>query len=60
VPRRCSTRSNAKGGEHGRKISLVVGDDGYEPDKAVDETLVAHFLEKGAKTEAVFYREGAE
>ena len=30
---------NAKGGVHGRKISLVVGDDGYEPDKAVDETL---------------------
>jgi ABC-type branched-subunit amino acid transport system substrate-binding protein len=57
VPRRCSTRSNAKGGEHGRKISLVVGDDGYEPDKAVDETLVAHFLEKGAKTVAVFYRD---
>lgn len=30
---------NAKGGVHGRKIELVVGDDGYEPDKAVDETL---------------------
>jgi branched-chain amino acid transport system substrate-binding protein len=30
---------NAKGGVHGRKISLVVGDDGYEPNKAVDETL---------------------
>jgi ABC-type branched-subunit amino acid transport system substrate-binding protein len=30
---------NAKGGIHGRKINLVVGDDGYEPDKAVDETL---------------------
>lgn len=30
---------NAKGGVNGRKISLVVGDDGYEPDKAVDETL---------------------
>jgi ABC-type branched-subunit amino acid transport system substrate-binding protein len=30
---------NAKGGVHGRKISLVVADDGYEPDKAVDETL---------------------
>jgi branched-chain amino acid transport system substrate-binding protein len=30
---------NAKGGVHGRKINLVVGDDGYEPDKAVDETL---------------------
>jgi ABC-type branched-subunit amino acid transport system substrate-binding protein len=114
---------NAKGGVHGRKINLVVGDDGYEPDKAVDETLkmiekekifslfgyvgtptanavlpivkemdvplvgaftgamtlrapvtkqvfnvrasyddeaetlVAHFLEKGAKTVAVFYQE---
>ena len=30
---------NAKGGVHGRQINLVVGDDGYEPDKAVDETL---------------------
>lgn len=30
---------NAKGGVNGRKISLLVGDDGYEPDKAVDETL---------------------
>jgi len=30
---------NAKGGVHGRKIALLVGDDGYEPDKAVDETL---------------------
>jgi ABC-type branched-subunit amino acid transport system substrate-binding protein len=30
---------NAKGGVHGRKINLVVADDGYEPDKAVDETL---------------------
>lgn len=30
---------NAKGGVHGRKIELLVGDDGYEPDKAVDETL---------------------
>ncbi len=30
---------NAKGGVNGRKINLVVGDDGYEPDKAVDETL---------------------
>ena len=30
---------NAKGGINGRKISLVVADDGYEPDKAVDETL---------------------
>jgi len=30
---------NAKGGVNGRKINLLVGDDGYEPDKAVDETL---------------------
>ncbi len=30
---------NAKGGIHGRKINLVVGDDGYEPTKAIDETL---------------------
>ena len=31
--------ANAKGGVHGRKINMVVGDDGYEPDKAIDETL---------------------
>ena len=30
---------NAKGGVHGRKIELLIGDDGYEPDRAVDETL---------------------
>lgn len=30
---------NGKGGVHGRKINMVVGDDGYEPDKAIDETL---------------------
>lgn len=30
---------NAKGGVHGRRIELLVGDDGYEPNKAVDETL---------------------
>lgn len=30
---------NAKGGVHGRKINMVVGDDGYEPTKAIDETL---------------------
>lgn len=30
---------NAKGGVHGRQIELVIGDDGYEPDRAVDETL---------------------
>ena len=30
---------NAKGGVNGRMINLVVGDDGYEPNKSVDETL---------------------
>ena len=30
---------NSKGGVHGRQINMVVGDDGYEPDKAIDETL---------------------
>lgn len=30
---------NAKGGIHGRKINLLVADDGYEPNKAIDETL---------------------
>jgi ABC-type branched-subunit amino acid transport system substrate-binding protein len=30
---------NAKGGVHGRRINLVVADDGYEPERAVDETL---------------------
>lgn len=30
---------NGKGGVNGRQISLLVGDDGYEPDKAIDETL---------------------
>lgn len=30
---------NAKGGVHGRKITLAVADDGYEPDRTVDETL---------------------
>jgi ABC-type branched-subunit amino acid transport system substrate-binding protein len=30
---------NAKGGVHGRQIELVIGDDGYEPDRAIDETL---------------------
>jgi ABC-type branched-subunit amino acid transport system substrate-binding protein len=30
---------NAKGGVHGRKVNLVIGDDGYEPNRAVDETL---------------------
>ncbi|MBI5663629.1 MAG: ABC transporter substrate-binding protein [Nitrospirae bacterium] len=30
---------NEKGGIHGRKIKLVVKDDGYEPEKAIDSTL---------------------
>lgn len=30
---------NAKGGIHGRQIKLLVGDDGYEPEKAIDATL---------------------
>ena len=30
---------NAQGGIHGRKINLLVGDDGYEPGRTVDETL---------------------
>jgi branched-chain amino acid transport system substrate-binding protein len=30
---------NGKGGVHGRQIRMVVGDDGYEPNKAIDETL---------------------
>ena len=30
---------NARGGVHGRQISMVIADDGYEPDRAVDETL---------------------
>jgi len=30
---------NAKGGVNGRKITLLVADDSYEPDKAIDETL---------------------
>lgn len=30
---------NAAGGVHGRQINLLVGDDGYEPDRAIDETL---------------------
>lgn len=30
---------NAKGGIHGRKINLVIGDDGYEPNRTIDETL---------------------
>ena len=31
--------ANAKGGVNGRKVNLVIGDDGYEPNRAVDETL---------------------
>ncbi len=30
---------NAKGGIHGRQIELLVDDDAYEPDKAIDATL---------------------
>ena len=30
---------NARGGVHGRQINLIVADDGYEPERAVDETL---------------------
>lgn len=30
---------NAKGGVHGRRLSLVAADDGYEPDNTVHETL---------------------
>ncbi len=31
---------NAAGGVHGRQIELLVADDGYEPDQAIDETLI--------------------
>ncbi len=31
--------ANAKGGVHGRKINLLVGDDGYDSARCVDETL---------------------
>lgn len=37
---------NATGGVHGRKIELVVADDGYEPDRAVDQTLAMIEKEK--------------
>ena len=30
---------NERGGVHGRRIRLVVGDDGYEPDETMSETL---------------------
>ncbi|MBB3121719.1 ABC transporter substrate-binding protein [Pseudoduganella violacea] len=30
---------NHRGGVHGRRIELVVADDGYDPDRAVDQTL---------------------
>ena len=30
---------NGQGGVHGRKITMLIGDDGYEPEKSVDETL---------------------
>ena len=32
-------QTNAKGGIHGRQVTMVVGDDGYEPNRSVDETL---------------------
>lgn len=31
---------NKSGGVHGRMIELLVADDGYEPDRAIDETLM--------------------
>ncbi len=37
---------NEKGGIGGRKINLVVADDGYEPDKTVDTTLRMIEVEK--------------
>ena len=42
---------NAKGGVHGRKIKLAVADDGYEPNRAVDETLK---MIEGEKAFALF------
>src|ERR1700676_1873101 len=30
---------NAKGGVHGRKLDLVSRDDGYDPDRSVDQTI---------------------
>jgi len=42
---------NAKGGVHGRKINLTVADDGYEPNRAVDETLK---MIEGEKAFALF------
>jgi len=42
---------NAKGGVHGRKIMLAVADDGYEPNRAVDETLK---MIEGEKAFALF------
>ena len=30
---------NAQGGINGRKIRLIVADDGYEPDRTIDETI---------------------
>ena len=32
-------QTNAKGGVNGRQVTMVVGDDGYEPNRSVDETL---------------------
>src|ERR1700686_5633477 len=30
---------NAKGGVHGRKLDLISRDDGYDPDRSVDQTI---------------------
>lgn len=32
------SEANAKGGVHGRKIELITYDDGYEPDRAIENT----------------------
>lgn len=42
---------NAKGGVNGRKIVLAMADDGYEPNRAVDETLK---MIEGEKVFALF------
>lgn len=42
---------NAKGGVNGRKVALSVADDGYEPNRAVDETLK---MIEGEKAFALF------
>lgn len=42
---------NAKGGINGRKVALSVADDGYEPNRAIDETLK---MIEGEKVFALF------